>query len=64
MTAATLPTEGRCEAWDIVPTEDDAKEVQCVNHGVRVIERLCTGGFRSRIACAVHRSLVGEGTSH
>ncbi len=56
--ATALPSKGRCEAWDLVPTEDDADYVQCVNRGVRVVERLCTGGFRTRIACAVHRSLV------
>jgi len=52
---------GRCEAFDVVPTEDDADYVQCVNRGVRVVERLPElGHTRTRIACAYHRSLTEE----
>ena len=49
--------QGRCEAFDIVPTEDDAEYVRCVNRGVRVVETCASGHKRSRIVCAEHRSL-------
>jgi len=54
------PLEGRCEATDLVPTEDDAAFVRCPNVGVRVFEHDEFGHGRTRIACAFHRSLTEE----
>ena len=54
------PQSVRCEAWDIVPTEDDAEYVRCPNVGVRVLETDGFGHRRTRIACAYHRSPTEE----
>jgi hypothetical protein len=55
-----LPDSGRCEAFDIMPTEDDAEYVRCPNRGVRVHERMGEGRWRTRLACAFHTSLVAQ----
>jgi len=44
----------RCEAFDIVPTEDDAEDVRCSNMGVRILETNEFGHLRLRYVCRDH----------
>jgi hypothetical protein len=44
---------GRCEAYDMVPTEDDARDVRCPRSGVRIRETI-DGRPRHRTVCQQH----------
>ncbi len=44
----------RCEAVDLVPTEDDADAVRCPNSGVRILESNEVGHLRLRYVCRDH----------
>jgi hypothetical protein len=54
-TEKKLGDHGQCEAFDWIPTEDDAVYVQCANQGRRISERdYLTGYLRWRIVCPLH----------
>ena len=50
----------QCEAEDWVPTEEDAVLVRCPRVGIRVVEKMPTGGLRTRVCCRYHRGLEGR----
>ena len=54
MTDSSSPRQvgdrGQCEAYDLIPTEDDAAYVRCSEPGVVILERL-PGLSRTRIRC-------------
>ena len=50
---------GQCEAYDLIPTKDDAVDIRCTRQG-RCIRELDNGRPRLRIVCVLH----GLATAH
>lgn len=50
---------GQCEAYDLIPTEDDAVDIRCTRQG-RCIREMCNDCPQLRIVCVLH----GLATAH